>query len=218
MKKQVPGINLVKSLDTVHQVAQVKYEPNDYYRYLLVNQTQSPPYIFQTQISEKEKGELIKERSKDLFKKTAIFGGSAFVSIFVMSLMRGEELTMEHFLAFLIQGVMMVAIVSVVLIMVNMFLKKAFPDKIILSAQSLQLVNTKGRLDIDIPLDKIGYINIVQSKQTKFLCFAAKNAKEGEIMRNSPIFDITIKRNEVYLIKLLKSLNSKLGERRFDFR
>jgi len=209
MKKKTNRINLIKSLPVVHTIKDVTYEPSFYYSYEQDGEHKNWPFIFQTHISEKEKGEMIKARNKNLFMKSAVFGFSAFISIGILSVIRGNTFTMEHFLAFLIQVVLMVAVVSVILIMVTMILPKAYPDKILFTENRLKVTNTKGRVDIDIPYADIAYINIVRKQNQKFICFSNQKGKEGAILRNSPIFDITLKSDEVFLSKFLMDINTK---------
>jgi len=211
MKKKTHRINLIKSLPIVRSIKDVQYEPEFYFSYQQDDTHKKLPYVFQTQISEKEKGAIIKERNKKMIIKSAVFGFSAFISIAVMSVLRGNEFTMEHFLAFLIQVVMMIAAVSIILIVVSIILPKAYPDKILFTENRLKVINSKGKVDIDIPYTDIAYFNIVRKKHQKFLCFSTLGGDEGSILRNSPIFDITNKSDEIFLTNFLKKLAQQTG-------
>ena len=220
MKKNTNRINLIKSLPIVRTIKDVQYEPSFYFSFTQTKDQNNLPFVFQAQISEKEKGEMIKERNKNLFTKSAVFGFSAFISIAILSVLRGNAFTMEHFLAFLIQAVMMIAIVSIILIIVSMILPKAYPDKILFTENRLKVVNSKGKADIDIPYSDIAYVNIVRKNNQKFICFSDQTEAEEIVLRNSPIFDITHKSDEVFLVKLLKSIHQQTDanfkERKFN--
>ena len=211
MKKKTNRINLIKSLPIVRTIKDVHYEPDAYFSFLKSQEKNHKklPFHFQTEISEKEKGALIKERNKKLFLKSAVFGFSAFISLGVMSVLRGNAFTFEHFLAFLIQVALMVAVVSVLLIIVSMILPKAYPDQILFTDSHLKVINTKGKADIDIAYQDIEYYNIVRKGNQKFLCFSTSGAKEGSILRNSPVFDISNKSDEIFLSSLLKTIGQQ---------
>ncbi len=206
MKKNTNRINLIKSLPIVRTIKDVQYEPSFYFSFTQTKDQNNLPFVFQAQISEKEKGEMIKERNKNLFTKSAVFGFSAFISIAILSVLRGNAFTMEHFLAFLIQAVMMIAIVSIILIIVSMILPKAYPDKILFTENRLKVVNSKGKADIDIAYSDIDYINIVRKGNQKFICFAKHSDDKLAVLRNSPIFDITTKSDEIFISKLFKKI------------
>lgn len=209
MKNKTPQINLIKSLAVVRTIKDVNYEPAFYFPYLQDDDHKNLPYVFQTLISEKEKGSIIKARNKKMVLKSTVFGFSAFISISIMSVLRGNEFTTEHFLGFLIQVVLMVAVVSVVLIIASMVLPKAYPDKILFTENRIKVINTKGKVDIDIPYNNIAYINIVQKEKQKFLCFSTLKGDENSVLRNSPIFDISKKTDEIFLLNFLKKIKQQ---------
>jgi len=218
MKKKKQHINLIKSLPSVRSIKDVDYAPEFYFSYQQDEGHKKLPFVFQTQISEKEKGTIIKERNKKMVTKSAVFGFSAFISIAAMSIFRGNGFNIELFLVFLIQVVLIVGVVSVILIVVSMILPKAYPDKILFSENRLKVVNSKGKVDIDIPYQDIAYINLVRKNNQKFLCFSTLGGDEGSILRNSPIFDITNKSDEIFLSNFLKMVsqqtNSTFKERK----